>query len=72
METLHRRSAAFESAVKQLVAEIKEEIMKKFGNVERRKKDVLRNISEDKLDIKLRRRRRRRSLAMLRAGRKMC
>ena len=40
LEMLHRRSAALEAAVKQLLGEIKEE-RKNFGDVESRKKDVL-------------------------------
>ena len=40
LETLQRKSAALEAAVKQLVAEIEED-RKKFGEVESRKKDVL-------------------------------
>ena len=53
LDTLHRRSAALKSAVKQLVAEIEEE-RKRFGNVESCKKDVLKVRMRMLFDAKVR------------------
>ena len=53
LETLRRRSAALEVAVKQLVAEIKED-RKNFGDVESLKKDVLKIRMRKLFDVNVR------------------